>query len=210
MARTLYSLMLDDRVVREVDLMAHRLGTSRSNMINTLLAQAVNYVTPEQQIQNVLSAVKSLMDATEALIPTFTQGARSVNVKSALDYKYRPTVTYEVQLYKDDRPALGEINVLFRTRAPELLNLIVGFLRLWTVCESAATENQPQYELEAGRFTRVLSAPPEDADAEQIAENIADYIKLFDRCLKAYLTGNLSVGRLQEILTKYHDGDQTV
>ena len=214
MARNLYSLMLDDRVVREVDLMAHRLGTSRSNLVNTLLAQAVNYVTPEQQMQNVLSAVASLMEATQALIPTFTQGARCINVKSALDYKYRPTVTYEVLLYKDDRPALGELNVLFRTRAPELLAMITRFMQLWTACESAAaaqtTGSQPQYALETGKFTRVLEAPPGDADAQRTAAAIADYIKLFDRCLKAYLAGSLTGRTLSEVLTEYYAADGTV
>ena len=32
--KTLYSLMLNDEVVHEVDLLAHRLGTNRSALIN--------------------------------------------------------------------------------------------------------------------------------------------------------------------------------
>ena len=42
MKKTLYSLMLDEEVVREVDRMAHRLGTNRSALINQLLAEAVD------------------------------------------------------------------------------------------------------------------------------------------------------------------------
>ena len=37
--KTLYSLMLNEEVVREVDVLAHRLGTSRSNLINQILAE---------------------------------------------------------------------------------------------------------------------------------------------------------------------------
>ena len=40
--KTLYSLMLNEEVVREVDALAHRLGTSRSNLINQILAEYVN------------------------------------------------------------------------------------------------------------------------------------------------------------------------
>ena len=37
MKKTLYSLMLNDDVVREVDMMAHRMGTNRSALINRYL-----------------------------------------------------------------------------------------------------------------------------------------------------------------------------
>ena len=46
MKKTLYSLMLDDEVVREVDALAHQLGTNRSNLINQIIAEYVNYTTP--------------------------------------------------------------------------------------------------------------------------------------------------------------------
>ena len=41
MKKTLYSLMLDDDVVREVDALAHRRGVSRSGLINEILADYV-------------------------------------------------------------------------------------------------------------------------------------------------------------------------
>ena len=57
MKKTLYSLVLNDDVVREVDIMAHKMGTNRSSLINRILAEYVNYVTPEQRIGEVLSAI---------------------------------------------------------------------------------------------------------------------------------------------------------
>ena len=53
MKKTLYSLMLSDEVVAEVDRLAHRLGTNRSNLINQILAEHVNLVTPERRINDV-------------------------------------------------------------------------------------------------------------------------------------------------------------
>ena len=39
MKKSLYSLMLSDEVVREIDVAAHRLGTNRSALINRILAE---------------------------------------------------------------------------------------------------------------------------------------------------------------------------
>ena len=61
MKKTLYSLMLSEEVVREVDALAHRLGTNRSNLINQILAEYVDLVTPERRINDVLSAIEQLM-----------------------------------------------------------------------------------------------------------------------------------------------------
>lgn len=59
MKKTLYSLMLNEEVVREVDALAHRLGTSRSNLINQILAEYVNYTTPERRINDIFSALEA-------------------------------------------------------------------------------------------------------------------------------------------------------
>ena len=51
MSKSVYSLVLSDEVVREVDLEAYRHGLSRSAMINQILAEAVSYVTPEKRMR---------------------------------------------------------------------------------------------------------------------------------------------------------------
>ena len=100
MKKTLYSLMLNDEVVREVDALAHSLGTNRSNLINQILAEYVNYTTPERRINDVLSAISELMAPSRELVPFFAPNSFSMSLKSSLEYKYRPTVKYEVELYR--------------------------------------------------------------------------------------------------------------
>ena len=100
MKKTLYSLMLNDEVVREVDMMAHRMGTNRSALINQILAEYVNYTTPERRINDVLSAIETLMTPSRELVPFFSPNSYSMSLKSSLEYKYRPTVKYEVELYR--------------------------------------------------------------------------------------------------------------
>ncbi|MFR0798058.1 MAG: CopG family transcriptional regulator [Oscillospiraceae bacterium] len=51
MKKNLYSLTLSDEVVREVDALAHRLGTNRSALVNRILSEYVSVPTPERQHQ---------------------------------------------------------------------------------------------------------------------------------------------------------------
>ena len=53
MKRSAYSLILMDDVVAAVDRLAAQQGTSRSNLINQILAEHVCCTTPEQQMRQV-------------------------------------------------------------------------------------------------------------------------------------------------------------
>ena len=197
MARTLFSLMLDEDVVREVDALAHRMGTNRSNLINRILAQYVDYETPEQRIQNVFAAIEALMRPSRELVPLFTQGAKSVSVRSALDYKYRPTVTYEVTLTPGEPETLGALEVCFRTRSAELLARMTSFFTGWARLETdellSVLGKAPRATLTDGKFTRPLLRPRGDFTAEALAGAITDYVKLFDGAMKASVAGAADV-----------------
>ena len=82
MKKTLYSLMLNEEVVRQVDALAHRLGTNRSNLINQILAEYVDYVTPERRINDILSAVEQLLSPSRELVPFFAPNSFSMSLKS--------------------------------------------------------------------------------------------------------------------------------
>lgn len=53
MKKNLYSLTLSDEVVREVDALAHRLGTNRSALVNRILSEYVSVPTPERRINDI-------------------------------------------------------------------------------------------------------------------------------------------------------------
>ena len=131
MKKTLYSLMLNDEVVREVDALAHRLGTNRSALINQILAEYVNYTTPERRINDVLSAIEQMMIPSRELVPFFSPNSFSMSLKSSLEYKYRPTVKYEVELYRGGEESIGELSVVFRTQSAALIEMMTSFFRLW-------------------------------------------------------------------------------
>lgn len=137
MKKTLYSLMLNEEVVREIDRMAHRMGTNRSALINQILADYTSVVTPERRIENIFHEIEQLVAPARDLVPFFAPHTTSMSLKSSLEYKYRPTVKYEVALYGDKQEGLGELAVIFRTQSAQLLQSMTQFFRLWKRIEDA-------------------------------------------------------------------------
>ena len=197
MKKTLYSLMLSDEVVAEVDRLAHRLGTNRSNLKNQILAVHVNLVTPERRINDIFSAMEQLMTPSRELVPFFAPNALTMSLKSSLEYKYRPTVKYEVELYRGDSDSLGELTVVFRTQSAALIRSMTEFFRIWKSIEDAHLrpmmgQSAPTYALYEGKFIRSIAIPTRNCSSQELANVISEYIKLFDTMMKGYLSGRLN------------------
>lgn len=192
MKKTLYSLMLSDDVVREIDALAHRLGTNRSNLINQILAEHVDLVTPERRIRDIFSRMESLLLGDRELVPHVAPNAMSMSLKSSLQYRYRPTVKYSVELFRDHSGALGELSVVFRTQSAELLEAMERYFSVLKCIEDelVAPHIPIEYALYGGRFTRSICLPGKaDYSTEAIAAAISAYIRLFDSLMKAWLGG---------------------
>ena len=67
MKKNLYSLTLSDEVVREVDALAHRLGTNRSALVNRILSEYVSVPTPERRINDIFEAIEALVSPSREL-----------------------------------------------------------------------------------------------------------------------------------------------
>ena len=100
MNKSVYSIVLSDDVVAQVDRLAYKAGISRSGMINRILAEYVSYVTPEQRLRDILGQAASLVEAMDQLQVMLQPSDTHLALKSALRYKYNPTVRYSVELYK--------------------------------------------------------------------------------------------------------------
>ena len=194
MKKTLYSLMLNDEVVREVDALAHRMGTNRSGLINQILAEYVGYTTPERRINDVLSTIEQLLSPSRELVPFFAPNSFTMSLKSSLEYKYRPTVKYEVELYRGGEEAIGELTVVFRTQSAALIQAMTDFFRLWKRIEDShlapLTGARIEYALYDGKFLRSIAVP-------ELATALSEYIQLFDKLMKGYLSGRLDAHEVE-------------
>ena len=207
MKKTLYSLMLNDEVVREVDALAHRLGTNRSNLINEILAEYVNYTTPERRINDILSTIQELMQPSGDLIPFFAPHSYSLSLKSSLEYKYRPTIKYEVELYKGSGDTIGALSVLFRTQSPAFIDAMTDFFRLWKSIEDAhlapRLSAKVDYALYDGKFVRTITVPDKNCSSDELASSLAEYIRLFDKMMKGWLTGRYDAHAIEAAYYSY-------
>lgn len=214
MKKTLYSLMLSEDVVREVDGLAHRSGTNRSNLVNQILAEYFSVTTPERRIGDIFQAIEELVAPSRELVPFFAPNALTMSLKSSLAYKYRPTVKYEVQLYRADEESLGELSVIFRTQSEALISAMTGFFRLWKQIEEQDLAPKlggraPDYALYDGRFVREILAPVgRDCTPEEIAQAISDYIRCFDSLMKGSLSGGMTPQQVQREYRSFLQGRQ--
>ena len=204
MKKTLYSLMLNEEVVRQVDIIAHRMGTNRSNLINQILAEYVNYTTPERRINDILSEIQRLMSPSRELVPFFAPNTLSMSLKSSLDYKYRPTVKYDVELYRGGDKSIGQLSVVFRTQSVALIESLTAFFRLFKRIEDTHLRTlNIEYALYEGKFVRSLAIPEKNCTAEELASAISEYVKLFDSLMKAWLTGRMDAREIEAAYYTY-------
>ena len=183
----MYSLMLSEQVVEAIDRLALEQNTNRSRLINEILADYLSMVTPEKHIADVFRSIESLFDRTE-LIAAHAMNDNTLSLKSSLVYRYRPTIRYEVELFRTPERNIGQLKVNFRTQSPDLIVGLTEFFRLW-----ARLENALNYTLDETRFTRSLSVPVNARyDADDCANAISSYIKVFDAMLKKHLSGAYS------------------
>ena len=191
MKKTLYSLMLNDEVVREVDALAHRMSTNRSNLINQILAEYVRYTTPEMRMHAIFEEMERLMQGVESFQVQPQPSDAMLTIRSALRYKYKPTIRYSVELYRTREKTVGALKVSFRTQSQPLIEMLTAFFELWAKLEhhyrSQLGLDECEYAIELGRFIRKFTPQTdEELTDRQLADGMSEYIRMFDAAIKAY------------------------
>lgn len=213
MKKSVYSLVLSDDVIEAIDRLAYSKGTSRSAMINGILAEAVSYTTPEKRMNDIFGAIESLMGSTGFQIQPQPSDAM-LSIRSALKYKYKPVIRYGLELYRSFDKTIGQLRVSFRTQSETLKSDLTDFLKLWAELENKyIIKFFPEgisYTIDDGKFTRTFRLPEaiEHRSDDEIARAISEYIKMFDEILKIYFANienrraaaQLSVERYYEYL----------
>ncbi len=176
MKRSVYSLVLMDDVIKAVDEQAYRLGTSRSNLINQILAEKLSCVTPEMRMRDIFDSVSELISSSFQIQQQ--RSASLMTMRSALEYRYRPTINYKVELERSPKEYLGTLKVWIRTQSPvltELFNNVMMYrIRLESSLLSELGYGNYSCRLDDGSFTRCLinSGLSEEKSGEAIGEYI--------------------------------------
>ena len=191
----MYSLILAEDVVNAIDKLAEEENTNRSNLINEILAEYVSVTTPEKRINDIFHGIEDLFKQLTGQQVYYQQHDNTLSIKSALEYRYRPTIRYEVELYRAQSGTVGELKVNFRTQSPQLLNRLTEFFALWTRLEELYVARyfegaEINYTLDETRWTRTLKVPRNTLYGQvELSRAITDYVRTFDQLMKKRLSG---------------------
>ena len=186
MAKSIYSLVLDDEVIQKIDRMAYSEGASRSALINRLLAERVGHSTEEMRTRDVFRRMEEML--AEPLLPMLEESSDTTfRMRSALAYKYNPTVKYTVALGRDGA-SIGELRAQVRSRSDGFTLMMLQFFRLWQKLEEAYI-GRTDISFGPNRLTRRLI--PHSKDSGRIFDRadgsaIAAYINALDGAMKAF------------------------
>ena len=191
MAKSVYSLVLDDDVIAEVDRMAYHTGTNRSGMINQILADYFSFTTPEKRIRTAFEEVEKWMESVSGFRMQSVPSESMMSLQSALAYKYNPSIRYTVELYREHEALAGELRVGFRTQNRQLIEAFQHFLTIWARLEEVYIGKHFQnlsvpYAIENGRYRRLFLAPDNREDSRLLGKSVAQYIRMFDTVMKTY------------------------
>ena len=207
MKKNMYSLMLAEEVVHEIDKIAAEKNTNRSNLINQILAEYVSLTTPEKRVHNIFDIIENYIGNMGGYMLYSQPNDMTMSIKSPLQYHYRPTIRYEVEMYRTPQQTIGQLKIIFRTQSAELLIELTRFFKIWMQLENIYirkffTKDAIVYGMENGRFLRTFAVPNDsDYTEEQIGNAISQYIATFDEMLKNYLAGKYA--STEEIEQRY-------
>ena len=213
MKKSVYSLVLMDDVVDQVDRLAYSMHTNRSNMINQILAEYCSMLTPEKRMRSTLSQLEQLF-AQLGFQPLSQPTGSMLMVRSALPFKYNPSVRYRVELFRSLEPEFGQLQVQLRTQNRQLINYVNKFMTYWSNIEKNYLGDCRSL-VEDGRFYRNLRfSPLFEHQPEMVGEAIYDYVNHIDRSLKIYFEyldrPALAFRLVEEILQDYAQGKKGV
>ncbi len=171
MGKSVYSIVLSDDVVREVDNKAYQLNTSRSALINKILAAQLGCETPEQKMQDIFEYIGESLSGAFKII---NQASSSMfSLASPVSFKYRPVAKYLIELAGTG----GRIRVEFRTSSAEFINYLNIFYEFFARLENTYLKDI-KVRFGGGKFIREFKT----ADGEKITE----YIRMFDESIKTF------------------------
>ena len=197
MKKSVYSVVLGDDVIAKVDRLAYLNNTNRSNMINQILAEYVSLTTPEKRISSIFDELARQLYTGETFTEWAPPTSSVMSLRTALSYKYNPTVKYAIELFRDlEAVEQGQIKVSTRTTNPALLSKMLSFYNFWAELERTyGFEGTDSFE--NGVFKRPImhrqntKAARNAKSGLSAGELIADYIVLFDGAMKLYFSGNV-------------------
>lgn len=185
MKKSVYSITLLDELVREVDRAAYMSGTTRSGMINRILAEHLGFSTPETRRGSIFSEMERLLSGDGNFLINSTEADSLFAVKSSIRFKYNPTIRYSVAIYPESGEFFGELRASLRTQNAQLTSQFNVFFAIWQSLEDSYFGARLS-EVNDGKFLRKLVTPKGVNNAEALGSLASSYIKTLHEGVSAH------------------------
>ena len=169
-----------DDVVEAIDRLAYERNTNRSNLINQILAENVNYITHEMRMKDIFNQI--LDRSSDSMFA----------LRSPIRYKYRPMINYTIELFREPKEIVGRLKVSFRTSSRNFTDAVENFFTRWMDMENRyLSELHPDgvtSDFDNAKYVRGFLKISDDNELSEneIAIAIGEYIKVLDKCIKFY------------------------
>ncbi|MBQ7171830.1 MAG: hypothetical protein IJR89_06105 [Clostridia bacterium] len=205
MKKSVYSLVLSDAVISQIDRAAYAMKTSRSALINQILADYVSYVTPESRVRDALDLLERSFSASDLFRIQPLASESMLTLLAPIEFKYNPTVRYCLAFYKEEE-APAELRVSARTQNPRLILLFSLFYSLWNTAE----ENEggdPGVLTPDARFVKRFR-PQSAFSVRDLSDALSAYVRAFDRGVRIFFSHpddrDENAAAVRRLLAEYH------
>ncbi len=212
MKKSVYSITLLDDLVREIDRRAYLSGTTRSGLINRLLAEQLGLSTPENRKQSIFSEMARLLSPDDGFL--INDGGDSLfAVRSTIRFKYNPTIRYSVVIYPEGDECFGELRATLRTQNESLISELDRFFAIWQRTEDLVFSRRIS-TFGGGKFTRRLLSPANSKNPQALADAASRYIKLLHTALSEHFRltpdESASAANIARLYNSYIDMNNTI
>ena len=139
--------------------------------------------------------LREIFDSVTELISSNFQiqqqrSASLLTLRTALEYRYRPTISYKIEIKREPDEFIGNLRVQIRTQNQQLIALFNNFFISRIIkekkCLSDIGYDNYECEISSGSFTRKLINSKMNGEKTGMA--ISEYIKQLNDSLQFYLS----------------------
>ena len=195
MKKSVYSIVLSDNIVTQIDRLAYQNGTNRSEMINRILAEYISYETPEMKLRGIFDGISNILSSVDSFKLMSDATDTVMSLRSPIIYKYNPSIKYSIELFKvTSGESVGEFRAVIRTQNAALISYFEQFCTIFNSIENKYGISVPSQICDR-KFTRLI-VPRNNPNSfhsneeKPLGDIIGNYVYMFDNCLKAYFASN--------------------
>lgn len=196
MGKSVYSFVLSDDIIQAIDEKGMQNGYSRSALVNKVLAEYAQLPTSEERIEEIFQGMLQAFEADQYLTGSLSSGGKVFLLQSTLCYKYKPTISYRVNLFHEQVDEIGILKISLRSQNTQLIENMARFTNFWALLEKQYLPSTPKnnlYSVSNPKYTRTLRYPSKVALSEnETALLIEKYIRLFNDSLKLFFNDTTS------------------